>query len=636
MPSVSQPDPSPTARAPSTPGPARELGFAWLLATLAWPWLVHALLVLGSVLGGAPLSGKLVPAGSLLAAFVFAGWLARCAPVVAVPEPRGASDTLPLMAARCMRALQLAAPIAVLFPLLMAALLPIVAYDAIGYRLPVIAQWLDAGALRWVVSDDPVRNGYPMGQEAVSAVVGAALGTLRLAGTTSFVYVAQGAFAVAWLARVSAVRASLARACACLWLLTPMVILNAPSGYVDAAFAGASIALFCTAAVAFEAGASPLLALAAGMAAAHVLSLKGTGLPFVCVVVAAIGLRALLQRRAPPLRALLLFCLAASPGAFWTLRNLVHTGNPLWPIELRVAGHVLLPGVGSAEQILDSAHNTPVVLRHVPAVVRVLLTWLQWHGSALSFDYRYSGLGWNWPLLALPALCAASLRRLRPGTRPIGRDPLGFVLLLTAACLLLQPMTWWSRYTLWLWGAGALALASELQLLLWSGRLQWVQLALCVAACVGIGEGVFALAHVQGLDLLVYRHYSSSQARARPFTEQMDLQHASNAKRWIAAEFWQLGLPHDHDLCRGAWKPGTDNANLDGVFAQLSPRPAVHIVPDEQRSWPAVRSAFVAAGCRSLLLFRGSPVLPAAQLDPTVTVTAVRAFDPLFLVTLRR
>jgi hypothetical protein len=115
-------------------------------------------------------------------------------------------------------------------------------------------------------------------------------------------------------------------------------------------------------------------------------------------------------------------------------------------------------------------------------------------------------------------------------------------------------------------------------------------------------------------------------------SELVSLRHATNAKHWIAPEFWKLGLEHDRDVCRGAWKPMTDNANLDGVMAQFAPRPAMHIVSDDQETWTQTRQAWQDARCPALLLFRGSPVLEFARQDPEVSVTRAVAFDALFVV----
>ena len=62
----------------------------------------------------------------------------------------------------------------------------------------------------------------------------------------------------------------------------------------------------------------------------------------------------------------------------------------------------------------------------------------------------------------------AFARRARP-RRPQARALL-LVLVMTAGCFVLQPLRWWPRYTLWLWGAGALALALQGEALARAGR----------------------------------------------------------------------------------------------------------------------------------------------------------------------
>lgn len=535
-----------------------------------------------------------------------------------------------------LRMLQVAAGVALLYPLLTALRMPIIAYDAVGYRLPVTAQWLDAGRISWVSSDDPVRNGYPLGCEAVSALVAAASGSLHFANITSYLFVVPAVIAIAWVARVCEVRPVVARTAGAIFLLVPMLMLNAPSGYVDAAFAGACVCLFCSAALCVS-EASPWVFGAAGMSAAHVLALKGTGLPFAILVVGLCVLRALVQRRRPALRSLGAFFLGAVPGLFWTLRNIVNTGNPLYPIRVSLGGKEILPGVGTAEQILDVAHNMPKLLESHAPPVRVLLTWLQWSGPALDFDYRLSGLGYAWPFIAVPAVLALLLRYWRaPELRP-RYQPVVFVLLLTAACFALQPMAFWSRYTLWLWGLGALAVGCMIELVLRERTPRAQNLLIFACTILMVSEGGYTLAHVHGLHLAVAR-YPQLPAATRPsFFESLDLKHALQAKKgWIAPEFWQLDLIHEERICRGEWKPNTDNANLDGVLAQLSPRPSVFIIADDHATWAETKQRWREVGCPSLLLFRGSPVLDAAKADPDVNIRVTRAFDPLYVVRLRQ
>jgi hypothetical protein len=620
-------------QATETRDPAAEPAFAWLVGLLALPWFLHAGVVLCSTIRlevlGNPTPAWLLITTSLVGAFFLARSARRRA------QPKSQEEEPPARPVRLLLAgLQIAGAIAFFVPLLSATILPIIAYDAISYRLPVIAQWLDAGRIAWVASDDPVRNGYPLGVEAITALIAAASGSLRFAGTTSYLFVAAAAAAIVWLARVCDVRAVVARAAAASFLLVPMLILNAPSGYVDAAFASACVCLFCSATLCV-ASAPPWVFLAAGMSTAHVLALKGTGLPFAVLVVGLCVLRALLQRRSPSLHALGAFALAALPGLFWPLRNVINTGNPLWPIRLSIAGKELLPGVGTADQILDVAGNTPALLAsHAPAT-RVLLTWLQWTGPALDFDYRLSGLGFAWLFIAVPSVLALAYVVWRAPSLRTRYAPVGFVLLLTAACFALQPMAFWSRYTLWLWGLGALAIGCLFELLL-RARAGGFQLLFALAwlSVMGIEAG-YALAHVHGIHLAVRRYpqLSASGADAPSFLQSMDLKHGIQAKKsWIAPEFWALELTRESRICRGEWKPSTDNANLDGVLAQLSPRPTVNIVRDDNVPWSETKKLWREARCPSLILFRGSPVLGAAQDDPEVRLRRARAFDALYVV----
>jgi len=612
--------------------PSAEPAFAWLVGLLAVPWFLHATVVLSSSVGIKPLSGPIPAWLLILLSITGAFLLARAARRHARPD--AAEDETPARPVKLLlQVLTSASVVAFWVPLLTATVLPIIAYDAISYRLPVIAQWLDAGRIAWVSSDDPVRNGYPLGVEALTALVAAASGSLRFAGTTSYLFLAAAAAAIVWLARVCNIRPLVARAAAASFLLVPMMILNAPSGYVDAAFASACVCLFCTAALCVS-SASPWVFLAAGMSTAHVLALKGTGLPFVVLVGGLCVLRALIQRRSPGLQALIAFITTAAPGLFWPIRNVVNTGNPLWPIRISVGGKELLPGVGTAEQILDVAGNTPALLvPHAPPT-RVLLTWLQWTGPALDFDYRLSGLGFAWLFIAVPSVLALLYIAWRAPSVRARLSPLGFALLLTAACFALQPMAFWSRYTLWLWGIGALAIGCLFELLL-RARAGGFQLLFALAwVSTMVIEAGYALAHVHGVHLAVRRYPQlSASADAPSWLESMDLQHGIQAKKsWIAPEFWQLDLIQEPRVCRGEWKPYTDNANLDGVLAQLSPRPSVNIVPDDHVPWAETKRRWHEAGCPSLLVFRGSPVLAALQADADVQARRVRAFDALYVV----
>lgn len=599
-------------------------------ALLAFPWFVHGSVVWLSAIGARPLAERTVSLAILVLGLAFALAAARSGASRRAVVP----DELPRWGTcGVLRLLALGGAFAFAAGCTLSIVLPIVAYDALAYRLPVIAQWLDAGRISWVATDDPVRNGYPLGQEAVSAVVARAVDSMQLADLTSFLYVAAGATAVWLLAESCGVRRAFARAAAAVFVLVPMTILNAGSGYVDAAFGGATVAFLCSAASLLSTTERrPENAAALGMAAAHVLALKGTGLGFVPLVACGLLVARRLGRRAAPLRSeLALAALFALPGAFWVLRDLIHTGNPLWPVEIRLAGRTLLSGTGVMDDILDVKHNTPAELAGLSGIARVARTWLQWRGPALVFDDRRAGLGWAWPLCALPAIGSFVWQRTRGLRGRRGAAELSFVLVLTVACFALQPMSWWSRYTIWLWGIGALALAFEAERLIALRRVRTLTGFAILLTCLCLGEGAVALSHANGALVAIRRWGRERQQGLQAF---LDPRLARNAVYWVPDEFWRMGIDAQPEICRGAWKPDTDDAILDGVFAQLTLRPRVHILFDQDGDWSRVRHAWLAAGCGDLLLLKGSPVLAPAMRDPSVSVERARAFDPFFVVRL--
>ena len=500
---------------------------------------------------------------------------------------------------------------------LLAVLLPVGAYDALGYRLPAVAQWLDAGAVVWVAGDDLLRNGYPLALEVIAALTFRALGSAALVDAVAHLFVLAGALALAGYARQLGVSRAVSGLTAGLFLLVPMHLLNAPSGYADAAFAGCLVLFFVALARWVEA-AHPSRALLAelGMAAALSIALKPHGFAFVGVslVCASCFCWWLKGARRTALELGAVTALAL-PGLYFALRNLRHTGNPIYPLELRVAGHVLLRGKSSLDTLLTPDSNVPAQLLALPSWLRPFWVWLQPYGPARTYDDRLAGFGYAFVLVGVPALCWLALHAIRVRREQPG---LGLVLGLTSLCWLLQPFSFWPRFSSWLWGSAALAIALSITALSETGRYPR---ALALASCtllIALPEALYALHHVKRLDELGLTLLAQDSLTQLVRISTID------------GSFVQRELAGHSDVCRTPWQLGTDDANLDGVVAQLQPRPRLHVIA--KAPFQAQLAAARARGCRQLIVIGDNPML--AHVPPSLKqrVAQATAFGSVHLI----
>lgn len=402
---------------------------------------------------------------------------------------------------------------------------PDITWDGMTYHLPTIHFWAEKGYVHWIdippeagtlwtANGNALFNGYPKGAEVVAFVL-STLSNGKLVNAPNLIYLPLAFFGIAYVARELGAARPLAACAGLLFVTVPTNVGQAASTYVDTAFASSAIAFF---ALSFALLRSALptssafvptpLAVATGAALGLALGVKAPALalgPLLGVALFAwTACRWKSRRRirafARAGRALVVVgAVGVATGGFWYVRNAVIAGNPMFPVEMKVASHTIFPGVPVEVQIAEGP-NTPYFMKPWSTPRRVLYAWAQsadfewpidgitehtpdgyaldisskaaipaWPRSIRYQDPRSGGLGFLWLFGAVPAIAivfASTTRRWRRArakgerVRAFYEWAMFFTYTAIVFCFfMMMPMRWWARYTLWLFALGLPALA---------------------------------------------------------------------------------------------------------------------------------------------------------------------------------
>jgi len=372
--------------------------------------------------------------------------------------------------------------------------LPDFSYDGNYYHTPPIHFWLRGGGIHWIGTgisphwqDVSVQNwnGYPKGVEVVQYVFLLASGSVRLLNTGNLLFLPLGVAAIIAISLILGARPGFALAAGCLFVLMPINLAQSLTAMVDTASASAYLAFFALllgVIQGFGRGKVPWkLAVGAGAALGLAVGSKGPGLFLVPAGGAVLLFRLLQSRRRsrrkigegsevrPGLGSGLLLIAAVllvgiSLGGFWAGRNWMKTGNPLYPVEIRVAGRPVFPGVDFARQFRPP-YRAGTEDWSQPG--RIISNWFGCFRfgdpGVLVYDSRSGGLGFPW-LLSIPAVIGLIVILRKRKTRGVSESGAGYLMDLIFLCLVMffampRDHNHMSRYTIWLAGLGLPCLA---------------------------------------------------------------------------------------------------------------------------------------------------------------------------------
>jgi hypothetical protein len=352
-----------------------------------------------------------------------------------------------------------------------AYLLPVWQWDALGYHLPYVNFALQDGTLAGVPAGVAYLSTYPKVVENTFIAWRAMLPDDSLVDLAQLPFGLLGALAIWVIARRLGARSDAAAAAGAVWLTLPAVLLQLPTNYVDVASAALALS---TAAFLLGPADRERLVLAAVALGLFLGSKPSTALAVVLLFAAltVVAIRARLIS-VVPLAGLLVLLL----GAETYLRNIVHKGNPVWPVRIDL-GPLHLPGEFSIAELLAAGAAAPRT--HGNVVQRVIGSWSVIWPQVPAFDMRVGGLGIVF-LVALPVAAVRLVRHCR------GRDALVVGLIVVATLATPEPAV--ARFVL---AFAGLVLAAAVPATEWFRGRGWSHILVFGLVAAGAAQSVVA------------------------------------------------------------------------------------------------------------------------------------------------
>lgn len=360
-------------------------------------------------------------------------------------------------------------------------------WDGLYYHIPAVHEWVLKGGIAWLEGfpDVPFVN-YPMAIEAHTFFTYELLRIDSLVDALNLWFWPLAFFALVVTAGLFGARGGWRWLAGALLAGAPVLVAQSVTCYVDpgaaacvmAAFAATLLLVFC------EGSGSVWRVLLWGASVGLVLGSKGTGIVAVPVfAVAAVGgglWREGWRRWPMRLRRIALgLTITTVTGGYWYLRNAYHTGNPVYPIEVRFGARVLIPGYDAAGMMNN---ELPDWLARFPPLLRPPVSWLQLDAPIQGYA-PIGGLGYVWLVAGLPSIVILASRSFR-NRFAIARRELQFALILILLLLIVQPAAWWARFTLWLHALGLPSVARVIQDI--DSRRVWWRASLSFGALIAV------------------------------------------------------------------------------------------------------------------------------------------------------
>lgn len=330
---------------------------------------------------------------------------------------------------------------------------PPYAYDGLMYHLVSVADWIQTHTIG-ITPYIEWTNVYPQHGGLIYTWLVIFLKSDIIVESGQLVFGIMAAIATIGIARNLRVKREYAIASGCIFFLTPIVIAQAITNYVDLMFA-AMFLIFFYFYLRYMDKFQKKYVLLAGIAAGITLGIKSSAAAYIgiCVIIVFIELMIRIYKKKCLWREVLIhmsiFTIAAILlGGFWYFRTWIVYGNPVYPFTVQLGDWVIFEGKGSMHDMI-MVSNTPEAIRAMNKFQQIIYSWKHLMIKP-SYDQGLGGLGIFWVFLGLPSMLITSIYYVIKERRR-------FIIVLLPAILifLIQPSSWWSRYTLYIVAFGS-------------------------------------------------------------------------------------------------------------------------------------------------------------------------------------
>ncbi|HHW57160.1 MAG TPA: hypothetical protein GXX15_05740 [Clostridia bacterium] len=356
--------------------------------------------------------------------------------------------------------LSLTTIIGIVWVLYIIFLFPPYATDEIMYHLAGPVEWIKHGMI-YNINQDQISqwvNWYPKNTEMLFLWNMVFLKSDKIAGITQFIFALVGIIGIYGIGRKLGIDNYYSLCGGLMFLLTPVVFIQAKTAYIDVAFSVMVIMALNYLLYLYKEFDMRYVYLFS-LSVAFMSGMKGSGAIYAVVFMFLLIIALVRHRNTNSLKSLLFglfvyILFAVTFGAFWYYRTWYYYGNPVYPFTISFHGITIFKGLGNAKEMIFDP-NVPFEMKDMGKLKRIFFSWYENFNFARGYHYdsRIGGFGPVWYILSIPAIIIYFIKSI------FDKKWINiFFFFSTVILFWITPENWWTRYVIFILALGYVAI----------------------------------------------------------------------------------------------------------------------------------------------------------------------------------